>query len=350
MRLIYLLEGTESWGGVKAVLEHANGLQRRGHLVQVLSKGQTPVWFPLEADFQRLPDFAPERIPDGDYVIGTYWTTIQPAVAAGRGIPVHFCQGYEADYFDDPALCGRIEAAYRQATLKVTIRPHLKALIETRYGQACHDVGYGIDLSRFSAQPSPPLRGRFRILVVGPWEWPFKGIPDALQGLKQLKTRRRDLWVVRASQLPQSEAEAALGVVDEYHQDVNPYAMPPLYRRCHLFVSASTEAEGFGLPALEAMACGLPCVLTGIPSYLSFGGDEPYASFVPLHDPSAIAAAVDGLLNDPLRQARQRITGLAVAARYPVEGVVERLEALLERGLIDPAIRPVRDRSEWEQP
>src|SRR5574337_973990 len=134
MRLIYLLEGTESWGGVKAVLEHANGLRRRGHRVQVLSKGSAPVWFPLAADFQWVPDFAAERIPDADYVIGTYWTTVPPAVASRRGIPVHFCQGYEADYFTDPALCGRIEAAYRLPALKVTIRPHLKTLIETRYG------------------------------------------------------------------------------------------------------------------------------------------------------------------------------------------------------------------------
>ncbi|WP_337287501.1 glycosyltransferase family 4 protein [Candidatus Methylomirabilis sp.] len=339
MRLIYLLEGTESWGGVKAVLEHANGLTRRGHRVQVLSKGQAPTWFPLEADFRQVPDFAAEQIPIADYIIGTYWTTVPPAVACGRGIPVHFCQGYEADYFPDVALCERVEAAYRLPTLKVTIRPHLKALIETRYGQACYDIGYGIDLNRFNPEPPPPLQGRYRILVVGPWEWPFKGIPDALQGLKQLKTQRRDLWVVRASQLPQSEAEAALDVVDEYHQDVNPYAMPALYRRCHLFISASTEAEGFGLPAMEAMACGLPCVLTRIPSYLSFDDGEAYASFVPLRDPLAISAAVDGLLNDLLQRAWQRTAGLKVAARYPMEAVVERLEALLLRGLSDRMIR-----------
>lgn len=338
MRLVYLLEGTESWGGVKAVLEHANGLQRRGHVVQVLSKGRAPVWFPLDVEFRQVADFAADRIPAADYVIGTYWTTIPPAVACGRGIPVHFCQGYEADYFGDAELCRRIEAAYRLPTLKVTIRPHLKALIEERYGRVCYDVGYGIDLQRFSPAPPSPFDGRYRILVVGPWEWPFKGIPDALQGVKRLKAQRRDLWVVRASQLPQSEAEAALGVVDEYHQDVNPYAMPDLYRGCHLFVSASTEAEGFGLPALEAMACGLPCVLTRIPSYLSFDDGEAYASFVPPRDPDAIATAVDGLLDDLLRRVRQRHAGLTVTARYPVEAVVDRFETLLLRRLTDRSI------------
>jgi glycosyltransferase involved in cell wall biosynthesis len=340
MRIVYLLEGTETWGGVKVVLGHANGLMGLGHHVVVLSKGAAPVWFPLRAEFRQVQEFTAEAIPPADYIIGTYWTTVLPAVEAKRGIPVHFCQGYEADFYPEgEEVVKQIEAAYRLPALKVTVGPHLKELITSRFGQPCHDVGNGIDLAQFFPAERRQSRMPYRVLVVGPWEWPFKGIPYALEGLRQLRTRRSDPWVVRASQLLQSEAERSLGVVNEYHSDVSPNDMPTLYRGCDLFVSASTEAEGFGLPAMEAMACGVPCVLTEIPSYLSFGKERNYALFVPPRDPAAVADAVDRVLSDPTLWGELRAAGLQVATRYPVEAAVERLEGVLLGKLPEGAIK-----------
>ncbi len=231
MRIVYLLEGTETWGGVKVVLEQANGLAGLGHHVTVLSKGPVPVWFPLTAEFRQVSAFTADVIPHADYVIGTYWTTVPAAVKAERGGPVHFCQGYEGDLYPDavrraeiasiwrlpperlpdPEVCAKlradIEAVYRLPALKVTVRPHLKELITSRFGRPCHDVGNGIDPARFFPGERRESRAPYRVLVVGPWEWPVKGIPYALDGLRQVHPRRGDVRVVRASQLLQSEAQ-----------------------------------------------------------------------------------------------------------------------------------------------
>jgi glycosyltransferase involved in cell wall biosynthesis len=361
MRLVYLLEGTETWGGVKAVLEQANGLVGSGHHVTVVSKGSSPDWFPLRAEFRQAPAFSRDVIPEADFIIGTYWTTVAPAVAVHRGIPAHLCQGYEGDLYPEgerraeietlhrlpphltpseetcARLRGEIEAAYRLPTLKVTVGAHLKALIESRFGQPCVDIGNGIDLTRFTPGPIRPQGGLRRVLVVGPWEWPVKGIPYALEGLRRLRGTRHDLWVVRGSQTPQMEPEQAMGVVDEYHHGVAPYAMPDLYRGCDLFVSTSTEAEGFGLAALEAMACGVPCVLSAIPSYLGLGIGREYARFVSPRDPDAVAEAVEEVLENSGLWTALRASGLRTAAGYPVEAVAERLQRVLATRLAEGA-------------
>jgi L-malate glycosyltransferase len=359
MRLVYLLEGTETWGGVKAVLEQANGLVGSGHQVIVLSKGPFPNWCPLRAEFRQVKAFSRDVIPEADFIIGTYWTSVAPAVAAGRGRAVHFCQGYEGDLYDDgelraevetvyrlppdlvpapeacAALRAEIEATYRLPTLKVAVGPHLKALIESRFGQPCVDIGNGIDLTCFTPGSIRSHGGRRRVLVVGPWEWPVKGIPYALEGLRRLRGRRQDLWVVRASQTPQPEPEQAMGVVDEYHHGVAPYAMPDLYRGCDLFVGASTEAEGFGLAAIEAMACGVPCVLTAIPSYVAIASGLACARFIPPRDADAVAEAVNRILSDQELWGRLRAAGLQTAARYPFEAAVTRLERALSAHLAE---------------
>ncbi len=71
--------------------------------------------------------------------------------------------------------------------------------------------------------------------------------------------------------------------------------------------------EGFGLPPLEAMACGTPVITTNAPAMDEVLGDA--ALFVPLRDPEAIARCVRRL-QDPRERADWSARGLAHVQRF----------------------------------
>ena len=71
-------------------------------------------------------------------------------------------------------------------------------------------------------------------------------------------------------------------------------------------VAYPSHGEGFGLPVLEAMACGAPVLTTQRLSLPEVGGDA-VAYTEP--DPDAIAVALGALLDDPERRAQLAAAG-----------------------------------------
>ncbi len=83
--------------------------------------------------------------------------------------------------------------------------------------------------------------------------------------------------------------------------------LPLWYNAADLFIYPSLY-EGFGLPPLEAMACGTPVIVSNTSSLPEVVGDAGLT--VDPHDPQALAEAIHSLLSDPSRRER-----LARAAR-----------------------------------
>jgi glycosyltransferase involved in cell wall biosynthesis len=90
-------------------------------------------------------------------------------------------------------------------------------------------------------------------------------------------------------------------------------ALPALFRQSEAVVYPSL-VEGFGLPALEALACGAPLVSTTGSAIEEIVGDA--AVLVPPHDEPALADAMRRVLDDDTRNARLRAAGVARAAPY----------------------------------
>jgi glycosyltransferase involved in cell wall biosynthesis len=102
--------------------------------------------------------------------------------------------------------------------------------------------------------------------------------------------------------------------------------MASLFASCDGFLGPSGPEEGFGLPAAEALAGGIPSVLSEIPSFLSWDPRHDYALFAPARDHRAMAERLTALLADSALRTRLAARGREVVEQFRAERTARRLE------------------------
>jgi glycosyltransferase involved in cell wall biosynthesis len=102
--------------------------------------------------------------------------------------------------------------------------------------------------------------------------------------------------------------------------------LPGLYAGASAFVLPSLY-EGFGLPCLEAMACGTPVVAADAAALPETCGDA--ALYADPRDPGAIADAVERAL-EPATAERLRAAGVARARRFTWEATAGGVDTVIE--------------------
>jgi glycosyltransferase involved in cell wall biosynthesis len=206
-------------------------------------------------------------------------------------------------------------------------------------------IHWGVDFERFSPEPSPDDARTVAelgldepyVICVATHE-PRKNLPRLLEGhARWLATRaakaggdarRAPLLVIVGGQgwgdaRLERRARAA-GVADRVRMvGYQPSErMPALYRRA-LAMIFPTVYEGFGLPALEAMACGCPCALARVGALLEVAGEDAAAWLDPLSAES-IAGALEAIVSGQGLRERLREAGLARARRFTWEATARR--------------------------
>jgi glycosyltransferase involved in cell wall biosynthesis len=205
-------------------------------------------------------------------------------------------------------------AAVRESRLVIAISEHVKETIVERLGVPAEDVRtiyLGIDLERLRPGGGP----RKPFLLYPANGWAHKNHERLLEAFAVLRRERPELGLVLTGsgleRLP-----AASGV--EVRGHVPGDELVRLYRTASALVFPSLY-EGFGLPPLEAMACGCPVAASNGGALPEVLGDAA-AAFDPT-EPEAIAAAVAEVLADPGRFAER---GLSRAREFTWDACARR--------------------------
>ncbi len=140
---------------------------------------------------------------------------------------------------------------------------------------------------------------------------PGKRVTDILQAIASAKNRVRLRLVILAGDdfTPYRSEVADLGLTDQVTAFEGVQAIDDFLNACDLGIYAS-EQESFGLSILETLAHGHPVIAThvgGIPEVIR---ENETGLLVPPRDPTALATAIDRLVDDPTLRA-----ALGAAAR-----------------------------------
>jgi glycosyltransferase involved in cell wall biosynthesis len=203
-----------------------------------------------------------------------------------------------------------------------------------------HIVPVGVDQQTF--RPLPQVaRVPGRIMTTASADVPMKGLIPLLEAIAKLRVEREDVHlVVIGKQKDKSKIPAVLDRLGlehavEFVSGVEQERIIELYAEAEIAVVPSLY-EGFSLPAIEAMACGVPLVATtggALPEVV--GPDGIAALTVPPNDPSELALAIGRMLDDPELRARIGRAGRArildrFTWRRSAEGMIENWYELLE--------------------
>ena len=107
-----------------------------------------------------------------------------------------------------------------------------------------------------------------------------------------------------------------LGLVDivRFHGPVPNEALPSLLNAADVYVSSSLS-DGTSVSLLEAMACGLPVVVSDIPSNLEWISNGSNGLIYPRHDHMSLAESIIVLLRNEQLAAKMRKKNLEIAKR-----------------------------------
>lgn len=275
-----------------------------------------------------------------------------PAAAAGDPLDVFFSPAYacplslgvprvttvhDLSFFSHPQDFPLRHAIRRRLLTSLSVRASRALLVPSEFtrrevvhrfpaaAERAHHVPEGPD---DDLPPSPPREeARRRLGLSGPLVISVGAVlnrrcaPELLRAVARLAPRHPGLVLDLVGEnrthprldLPGLVSSLGLGDRVRLSGFVDEAGLADRYAAADAAVSLS-EYEGFGLPALEAAARGVPLVVGEAPSLGEIFA--PAALLVPPRDESVVARALDDILTDPLLRERLTTAGRALAREY----------------------------------
>ena len=205
--------------------------------------------------------------------------------------------------------------------------------------------GSGVDVHMFQPQPEPD--GVPVVLFAGRLLWQ-KGLGEFVEAARQLRAAGVSArFVVVGYSEPSSPAAVPLEKLEAWQEEgvIEWWGrrddMPAVFAQAHMVCLPSAYGEGVPKVLIEAAACGRPLVTTDSPGCREIARHEVNGLLIPVHDVTALAAALTRLIEVPDLRQRLGAAGREIAA----EEFSQRQVNEVTLGLYDRLLAAHRERS-----
>ena len=280
------------------------------------------------------------------YYLMPYWPGIPALVTIHDLIPLHY-PGYFTPV-QRLIFATTIRLAVRAARRVIAVSQATAADLQQSLRLPRERIAVIPEAAAPSFRPQPPsavaaVRSRLNlpeqyVLYLGSNK-PHKNLPRLVEAWAHITHHASRITLVIAGhedpRYPQARQRAAALGLDNvlFLGAVAEEDLPALYSGAELFVFPSLY-EGFGLPVIEAMACGTPVACSNTSSLPEVAGDA--ALLFDPHTPEAMATAIHQALRDEELREELRRRGLAQAQRFSWEQTARMTYAVYKEVLSTP--------------
>lgn len=317
MKINFLLPhyGYRPTGGFKVVYIYANEFAKKGIEVNLIypascKKGMRVIpgwvrtylgrkrksdWFIFEKEVNRIYVSAllEKNIPDADFTIATAYETslFLKNYSTTKGKKIYFIQDLEI-------WAGKQEkilASWKFDMCKIVISQHLMNIGETAGIQNLHYLPNAIDRKKYYIIRDIESRKNCIAMMYSKAE--RKGSSYGIEAIGRIKAQKPDIEAVLFGKYPRP---TDLPIWIEYYENPEQeFLVKEIYNRAKVFICSSIY-EGWGLPAMEAMACGAAVVTTDCGGVRDFAIQDVTAKICKVRNAGDIEQAVLEILEDDI--------------------------------------------------
>lgn len=305
--------GYRPTGGFKVVYIYANEFVKKGIEVNLVyaatcKKGIRAIpgwvrtyinrksksdWFVFEKKVNciYIPTLHEKNIPDADFTIATAYETslFLNGYSTSKGKKIYFIQDLEI-------WAGKQEVilnSWKFDMCKIVISQYLMNVGEKAGIQNLHYLPNAIDREKYQIFRSIDSRKNCIVMMYSKAE--RKGALYGIEAIKRIKARKTDIEAVLFGKFPRP---TDLPEWIEYYEDPEQeFLVKEIYNRAKIFICSSIY-EGWGLPAMEAMACGAAVVTTDCGGVRDFAIQDVTAKLCSIKNTEDIELAVMQILED----------------------------------------------------
>jgi len=350
MKIVYLcLNVNQITGGNRIIFEHANRLSKRGHSVEIWSNTKPEeLPFPCHVPIHHLIN---DQLPSPSDIaiitdIGLTYAIFQK-ISKISAKKYFFLAQHDMELVAKLAGFTEIQELakifFKNPPFEykiVAVSSWVQKQLQERYHRISFLVPNGVDNDIF--HPAKPLINTDEPVVMMCFDGQnWKGPNESFAAISIVRQTIKDCQIIMIGSTFPKIGKFINGVLEEiscfswpatfFHRPKQS-DLAAIYSSASVFVSSSWY-EGFGLPGLEAMACGVPVVTTDSGGVREYAIPDETAVVVPPKNPEALAEGILRVLSNSSLRQKLIQNGLKKVKEFSWDPIIDKMEEIFIRSI-----------------